>query len=151
MGVQQSLPVRRPGRAWSRRIWRALATALLAAAAALLYLALTPAQRDISTTVDAQTPFDYVAVFAPGTSAGQVEQWRSAVLRVHESPCLRQRACIARSLRGAALGPQQQFAVGFDLMPEAAPNERVALLAAAQQALPGVRLVAASSLARAAE
>lgn len=151
MVVQQSLPARRPGRAWSRRIWRALATALLAAAAALLYLALTPAQREAATTVDAQTPFDYVAVFAPGTSAGQVEQWRGAVLRVHESPCLRQRACIARSLRGAALGPQRQFAVGFDLMAEAAPNERAALLAAAQQALPGVRLVAASSLARAAE
>lgn len=149
MAVQQSLPVRRPGRAWSRRIWRGLAATLLAAAAALAFLALTPARRNDTATIDAGTAFDYVAVFAPGTSAGQVEHWRSAVLRVHESPCLRQRACIARSLRGAALGPRQQFAVGFDLMPDAAPNERAALLAAAQQALPGVRLVAASSLAQA--
>lgn len=151
MAVQQSLPVRRPGRAWSRRIWRLAAATLLAAAAVLAYVALTPARRDSAATVDAQTAFDYVAVFAPDTSATQVEQWRSAVLRVHESPCLQRRACIARSLRGAALGPRQQFAVGFDLMPDAAPNERAALLAAAQQSLPGVRLVAASSLARAAE
>lgn len=151
MSVQLSLPARRPERAWSRRIWRGLAALLLTAAVALAFLALTPAGRDAAATVDARTAFDYVAVFAPGTSAAQVEQWRGAVLRVHESPCLQTRACIARSLRGAALGPRQQFAIGFDLMPDAAPNERAALLAAAQQALPGVRLVAASSLARAAE
>lgn len=151
MTLQQSLPVRRPGRAWPRRIWRGAAALLLAAAAALAFLALTPAQRDTGASISAQTSFDYVAVFAPGTSSAQVEQWRNAVLRVHESACLQARACIARSLRGAALGPQQQFAIGFDLMPDAAPNERAALLAAAQQALPGVRLVASSSLARAAE
>lgn len=151
MAVHPSPPVRRPGRAWPRRIWRGVAVLLLAAAAALVLLVLTPEPRSAAATIDAQTPFDYVAVFAPGTSAAQVEQWRNAVLRVHEHPCLEQRSCIARSLRGAALGPQRQFAIGFDLMSGAAPHERAALLAAAQQALPGVRLVAASSLARAAE
>lgn len=151
MAVPLSLPASRPQRALSHRIRRAAGALLLLAAAALLAYAVfgLSEPRNDDTAIGAQTRFDYVAVFAAGTSAAQVEDWRAKVLRIHETACLHRHACIARSLRAAELGPQRQFALGFDLMQDAPPNERAALLAAAQQAVPGVRLVAASSLAQA--
>lgn len=132
------------------RLWRALAV-LLAGAALLAAAAAWRSAPAPEPRVDAATRFDYVAVFAPGTAASQVETWRQQVLRVHQQGCLRGNPCVARSLRGAELGATRQFALGFDLMPDAPPQERAALLAAAQQALPGVRLVAASSLRQAVE
>ncbi|TDR42543.1 hypothetical protein DFR29_108127 [Tahibacter aquaticus] len=151
MAMPLSLPANRPQRALSRRIRRAMGALLLLAAAALAVYAVAGLRepRGDSEAIGTQTRFDYVAVFAAGTSAAQVEHWRAQVLRVHESACLQRHACIARSLRAAELGPQRQFALAFDLMHDAPPNERAALLAAAQQAIPGVRLVAGSSLARA--
>lgn len=154
---QLSLPESRPERALSRRKWRSLswrAAALLllagAAASAIQGWRNAP-QGSAGDAIGAQTRFDYVAVFPAGTSAAQVEHWRNQVLRVHESACFRRHACIARSLRGAELGTARQFALGFDLMRDAPPNERTAVLAAAQQSLAGVRLVAGSSLAQAVE
>lgn len=151
MLVPVALPPSRPARAAARRIWRATALVLLAAAAALVALAWRGSADDGEGRIGPATRFDYVAVFPPGASPAQVEDWRSQVLRVHENACFRGFPCVARSLRGAELGRARQYAIGFDLMRETSPNERSALLAAAQQRLPGLRLVAASSLQQAVE
>lgn len=156
MIVPSSLPAHRPERALLRRgrgsLRRVVALALLAGAALLAVLAGrgTP-DGAADARIDAATRFDYVAVFPPGTDTAAVEHWRSRVLRVHERGCFRGNPCIARSLRGAELGPARQFAIGFDLMRDAPPTERAAVLAAAQQVLPGVRMTAGSSLRQAVE
>lgn len=150
MASHSALPPLRQARPLSRRIRRGFAVALILAALALAVLALR-APLAPSDAVDAATRFDYVAVFPPGTDAAAVERWRDAVLRVHASGCFRGNPCIARSLRGAELGSARQFAIGFDLMRDAPPHERAAVLAAAQHALPGVRLAAGSSLRQAVE
>ncbi|WP_257385017.1 hypothetical protein [Tahibacter caeni] len=153
MVLQPALPLRRRARFASRRFWRSLAVALALVALILAAYALlrTGQSTTNEATVGAATRFDYVAVFPPGTTAAAVEAWRQRVLRVHESGCFRGNPCIARSLRGAELGPARQFAIGFDFMREAPPNEHAAVLAAAQQSLPGVRLAAGSSLRQAVE
>lgn len=155
MSGSPSLPAYRPDRARLPRRklqQRVAACVLLAAAAGLaIYAARDVTGRHDAERVDAATRFDYVAVFPPGTDAAAVERWRLAVLRVHESGCFRGNPCIARSLRGAELGSARQFAIGFDLMRDAPPGERTAVLAAAQQTLPGVRVAAGSSLRQAVE
>ena len=151
MLVPVALPPSRPARAAARRIWRGLALALLAAAAALIALAWRGSADDGEGHIGAATRFDYVAVFPAGSSAADVEAWRSQVLRVHQDGCLHGHACVARSLRGAGLGREQRFALGFDLMHDAPPAERAALLAAAAEARPLAQLVPASSLRAAAE
>jgi len=151
MDLQPALAPRRPARGVSRRIWRGLALLLALAALIVLVQAMRTPVAANGTAVGAATRFDYVAVFPPGTNAAQVETWRSAVLRVHENGCFRGNPCIARSLRGAELGSAHQFAFGFDLMRDAPPNERAAVLAAAQQSLPGMRIAVGSSLQQAIE
>lgn len=155
MVLQPALPLGRRARFVSRRVWRGLAAALALSALALTgYALLAPRAGDgapAEATVGAATRFDYVAVFPPGTTSAEVEGWRQRVLRVHENGCFRGNPCIARSLRGAELGSARQFAIGFDLMRDAPPNEHAAVLAAAQQSLPGVRLAAGSSLRQAVE
>lgn len=156
MNEPLSLPACRPARARLRRPQvpprRAAALVLFALAALLaLYAWRGAPDRAGDARVDAATRFDYVAVFPPGTDAAAVERWRGLVLRVHETGCFRGNPCIARSLRGAELGRARQFAIGFDLMRDAPPTERAAVLAAAQQALPGVRVAAGSSLRQAVE
>lgn len=135
----------------SRRIWRGLALLLALAALTAVVHALRVPDAASGTAIGATTRFDYVAVFPPGTSAAQVEAWRGRVLRVHEAGCFRGNPCIARSLRGAELGSARQFAFGFDLVRDAPPHERAAVLAAAQQSLPGTRIAAGSSLQQATE
>jgi hypothetical protein len=151
MDLQPALAPRRPARGVSRRIWRGLALLLALAALIVVVQALRTPIAANGTAIGAGTRFDYVAVFPPGTNATQVESWRSAVLRVHETGCFRGNPCIARSLRGAELGSARQFAFGFDLMSDAPPNERAAVLAAAQQSLPGMRIAVGSSLQQAIE
>lgn len=151
MDLQLALAPRRPARGVSRRIWRGLALLLALAALIAVVLALRVPDAASGTAVGATTRFDYVAVFPSGTSAAQVEAWRSRVLRVHEAGCFRGNPCIARSLRGAELGSARQFAFGFDLMRDAPPHERAAVLAAAQQSLPGTRIAVGSSLQQATE
>lgn len=156
MVLQPALPLGRRARFASRRFWRGLAAAFALGALVLAgYALLAPrAGNDAApaeATIGATTRFDYVAVFPPGTTATQVESWRQHVLRVHDSGCFRGNPCIARSLRGAELGAARQFAIGFDLMRDAPPQEHAAVLAAAQQSLPGVRLAAGSSLQQAVE
>ncbi|HSX62847.1 MAG TPA: hypothetical protein VLF18_21905 [Tahibacter sp.] len=150
MSPHSALPLPRQARASSRRIRRGTAALLVLAALIVAALALRDPASD-GVAVGAATRFDYVAVFPPGTDAAAVETWRGRVLRVHEAGCFRGNPCIARSLRGAELGRARQFAIGFDLMRDTPPTERVAVLAAAQQALPGVRLSAGASLRQAAE
>jgi hypothetical protein len=131
---------------------RAVGLALFAAAAVFALLAWRGSPDTAADArVDAATRFDYVAVFPPGTDAVDVERWRHRVLRVHENGCFRGNPCIARSLRGAELGRAGQFAIGFDLMRDAPSTERAAVLAAAQQTLPGVRIAVGSSLLQAVE
>lgn len=156
MNESLSLPAHRQARTRLRRAYvsprRAAALVLFALAALLaLYAWRGTSDRAGGAPVDATTRFDYVAVFPPGTDAAAVEHWRGLVLRVHETGCFRGNPCIARSLRGAELGRARQFAIGFDLMRDAPPTERAAVLAAAQQALPGVRVAAGSSLRQAVE
>lgn len=149
MVSHSALPPMRPVPRASRRLWRGLAISLVIAA--LVFGALALRQPGGETRVGADTRFDYVAVFPAGTAATDVEAWRQRVLRVHDVGCFRGNACVARSLRGAELGAARQFAIGFDLMRDAPPGERAALLAAAQQAAPGVRIAAGSSLRQAVE
>jgi hypothetical protein len=151
MDLQPALAPRRPVRGVSSRIWRGLALILVLAALILAVQAMRTPDAASGTAIGATTRFDYVAVFPPGTSAAQVETWRSRVLRVHETGCFRGNPCIARSLRGAELGSARQFAFGFDLMRDAPPDERAAVLAAAQQSLPGTRIAVGSSLQQAIE
>jgi hypothetical protein len=155
MDLQPALAPRRPARGVSRRIWRGLALLLVLAALIVVVQVMRTPDAASGTASDAAigatTRFDYIAVFPPDTSAAQVEAWRGRVLRVHETGCFRGNPCIARSLRGAELGSARQFAFGFDLMRDAPPNERAAVLAAAQQSLPGVRIAVGSSLQQAIE
>jgi hypothetical protein len=145
-----SLPATRQARTVSRRIWRAAALLLLLAALSLALLAWRAGAPD-GTEIGPATRFDYVAVFPAGASAADVEAWRGQVFKVHEDGCLHGHACVARSLRGAGLGRASQFALGFDLMGDAPPAERAALLSAAAQAHPLARLVPGSSLRQAVE
>lgn len=147
MVSHSAVPPMRPVRRASRRLWRGLAIAFVVAGLVLAALALRPTASEMRVGTD--TRFDYVAVFPAGTAASAVEAWRQRVLRVHGVGCFRGNPCVARSLRGAELGPARQFAIGFDLMRDAPPDERAALLAAAQQAAPGVRIAAGSSLQQA--
>jgi len=137
-----------------RRLHRALAVFCLAGACAAAVLALRPPVAEsvnpASVRIDADTRFDFIAVFAPDANDAEVERWRTAVLRVHRTPCLSRLPCTARALRFADLGPARRYALAFDLNPAIAADERAALLAVANAEPARVRLIAASTPRRAA-
>lgn len=132
-----------------RHLHRALALFCFAGACAATAFAFRPAAPDAA-RVDADTRFDFVAVFAPEASGADVERWRAAVLRAHRAPCLERLPCTARVLRFAGLGPGRRYAIGFDLSADISAEERAALLAAAQAQPVHVRLVVATTPRRAA-
>ena len=132
-----------------RHLHRALAAFCLAGACIATALALH-ARRPPDARIDADTRFDYVAVFAPGSSATDVERWRASVLRAHVTPCVANLPCTLRALRFAELGAQRRYAIGFDLSPGIAPDERAALVAAASADPARATLVAATTPRRAA-
>jgi len=122
------------------------ALALFAAAILALFCAATFAEppahaaavpSTTRNTVDAATRFQFVALFASGTSSRDIEAWRSAVLaRAHVQGCVRGRACMQRALRLSALGDRRVEALAFDLAAETPAAERTAILAAATSASP---------------
>lgn len=90
-----------------------------------------------------QSRFDYVAVFPAQTDPAAIEGWRQRVLgKVHQRACLRQMPCITRMLRLALPGQFATEVIGFDLMPDIAPEERAAIVAASSHVIAGTRLLA---------
>jgi len=82
--------------------------------------------------VTADTVFEYVAVFAQDTPSRVLDRFRQLVLvRVHQSPCVNQAACLARLLRSSELGPNRLQTISFDLQGDTPDVERQAILAAA--------------------
>jgi hypothetical protein len=127
-----------------------LALAFAAVAMLCLYCAARVAAREPETpltpeathaVVNAATRFEYVALFAPGTTGRAIENWRNQVLaQPHTQACAHGRACTLRMLRLSALGPQHLEALAFDLAAETPIAERAAILAAAAQVTPAAQI-----------
>lgn len=132
-----------------RRLHRLLALFCALGAGVVTMLALA-ARTNGDTRIGADTRFDYVAVFAPGTSSADIERWRAGVMRVHVTPCVARLPCTMRALRFAALGPDRRDAIAFDLDRAVTADERAAIVAAASADPARVHLVAATTPRRAA-
>lgn len=120
----------------SRRFVFASAALALAAAACWLGGA-APAPAAARQTIGPESRFEHVAVFAAGTPAIAIEQWRQQVLAAaHAEPCRGGRPCLARALRLSSLGATKAEVLAFDLAADAPSAERDALLTAAAAAQP---------------
>lgn len=118
------------------------AIAVLTLAAGAYWLAGASSTTDAThRTIGPESRFEHVAVFAAGTPATAIEQWRQQVLaRTHVQPCIGGRPCLSRALRLSSLGATQAEVLAFDLAADAPSAERAALLAAAVQAQPHATL-----------
>jgi len=97
-------------------------------------------------TVGAETPFEYVAVFASGTSGRDIEAWRASVLaRPHAQGCARGRSCTQRLLRLSALGQGRAEVLAFDLAADTPAAERRAIVDAIATATPRAAIHAMTS------